>query len=392
MDKTTGEYDFTRLETVVFGVGKVEALGRELSRRGAKRALIVTGKTLGHSKLLDQVKSAAGNALAGIFSGAAQHVPSKTVTELVAEARRVGADAMVSFGGGSPIDTVKNAAWQLMGGPFGPALRPILDYIIQYYSSASLRGEMMNLSSGMLSGKVALVTGGSRGIGAGIVKRLAREGAAVAFTYAASREKAEQLARSVEAGGGTALAIHADSADAAAVQGAIDQTVKTLGRLDVFVNNAGILLAGTIDQVSLSDLDKMLAVNVRSVYVGIQAAARHMAEGGRIVTIGSIVAQRTAVPGASTYSMTKSAVAGMVRGVALDLAPRGITVNNVQPGPTATDMNPVDGPRSEMIRNLVPVKRFGTDDEIASLVAYLASPEAAFVTGASLTIDGGYLA
>ena len=195
----------------------------------------------------------------------------------------------------------------------------------------------MNLRSGMLAGKVALVTGGSRGIGAGIVKRLAREGAAVAFTYAASREKAEQLALSVEAGGGTALAIHADSADAAAVQGAIDQTVKTLGRLDVFVNNAGILLAGTIDQVSLSDLDKMLAVNVRSVYVGIQAAARHMAEGGRIVTIGSIVAQRTAAPGASTYSMTKSAVAGMVRGVALDLAPRGITVNNVQPGPTATD-------------------------------------------------------
>ena len=119
MDKTTGEYDFTRLETVVFGVGKVEALGRELSRRGAKRALIVTGKTLGQSKLLDQVKRAAGNALAGVFSGAAQHVPSQTVTELVAEARRVGADAMVSFGGGSPIDTVKNAAWQLMGGRAG---------------------------------------------------------------------------------------------------------------------------------------------------------------------------------------------------------------------------------------------------------------------------------
>ena len=119
MDKTTGEYDFTRLETVVFGVGKVEALGRELSRRGAKRALIVTGKTLGQSKLLDQVKSAAGNALAGVFTGAAQHVPSQTVTELVAEARRVGADAMVSFGGGSPIDTVKNAAWQLMGGRAG---------------------------------------------------------------------------------------------------------------------------------------------------------------------------------------------------------------------------------------------------------------------------------
>jgi 3-oxoacyl-[acyl-carrier protein] reductase len=250
----------------------------------------------------------------------------------------------------------------------------------------------MSLSSGMLSGKLALVTGGSRGIGAGIVKRLAKEGAAVAFTYATSYEQATQLVQFVEAGGGRALALQADSADAAAVRGAIDQTVKTFGRLDVFVNNAGILLRGTIDQVSLNDLDKMLAVNVRSVYVGIQAAARHMVEGGRIVTIGSVVAQRSAFPGSSTYSMTKSAVAGLVRGVALDLAPRGITVNNVQPGPTATDMNPLDGPQAEIIKNLLRVKRFGTDAEIASLVAYLASPEAGFVTGASLTIDGGYLA
>jgi 3-oxoacyl-[acyl-carrier protein] reductase len=251
---------------------------------------------------------------------------------------------------------------------------------------------MMSLGSGMLSGKVALVTGGSRGIGAGIVKRLAKEGAALAFTYATSHEQATQLVHFVEAAGGRALAIQADSADAAAVQGAIDQTVKTLGRIDVFVNNAGILLRGTIDEVSLNDLDKMLAVNVRAVYVGIQAAARHMAEGGRIVTIGSVVAQRSAFPGSSIYSMTKSAVAGLVRGVAVDLAPRGITVNNVQPGPTATEMNPPDGPQSEIIKNLLPVKRFGTDDEIAGLVAYLASPEAGFVTGASLTIDGGYLA
>jgi 3-oxoacyl-[acyl-carrier protein] reductase len=250
----------------------------------------------------------------------------------------------------------------------------------------------MSLGSGMLSGKVALVTGGSRGIGAGIVKRLAKEGAAVAFTYAASHEQATHLVHSIGAAGGRALAIQADSADAAAVQGAIDQTVKTLGRIDVFVNNAGILLRGTIDEVSLSDLDKMLAVNVRAVYVGIQAAARHMVAGGRIVTIGSVVAQRSAFPGSSIYSMTKSAVAGLVRGVAVDLAPRGITVNNVQPGPTATEMNPPDGPQSEIIKSLLPVKRFGTDDEIAGLVAYLASPEAGFVTGASLTIDGGYLA
>jgi len=250
----------------------------------------------------------------------------------------------------------------------------------------------MSLSSGTLSGKVALVTGGSRGIGAGIVKRLAKEGAAVAFTYAASHEKAQKLAQSFESTGARVLAIHADSADAAAVQGAVNQTVETLGRLDVFVNNAGILLRGTVDQVSLEDLDKMMAVNVRSVFVGIQAAARHMGDGGRIVTIGSVVAQRTAFPGASIYSMTKSAVSGLVRGVAVDLAARGITVNNVQPGPTITDLNPLDGPHAEIIKSLLPVKRFGTEDEIAGLVAYLASPEAAFVTGASLTIDGGYIA
>lgn len=250
----------------------------------------------------------------------------------------------------------------------------------------------MSLNSGPFSGKVVLITGGSRGIGAGIVRRLAKEGATVAFTYVASREKAEQLTGSIEAAGGRALLIRADSADAAAVQSAVDETVKAFGRLDVFVNNAGILLRGTVDQVSLEDLDRMLAVNVRSVFVGIQAAARRMTTGGRIVTIGSIVAERSAFPGASLYSMTKSAIVGLVRGVAIDLAPRGITVNNVQPGPTTTDMNPLDGPHVETLKNLLPVKRFGTDEEIASLVAYLAGPEAGFITGASLTIDGGYLA
>jgi 3-oxoacyl-[acyl-carrier protein] reductase len=250
----------------------------------------------------------------------------------------------------------------------------------------------MCVDSALLSGKVALVTGGSRGIGAGIVRRLAKEGAAVAFTYSTSREKAEQLVRFVEAAGGKARAIRADSADAVAVQGAVDETVKILGRLDIFVNSAGILKMGTVDQVSLEELDQMLAVNVRAVFVGIQAAARHMSQGGRIVTIGSVVAQRTSFPGSSVYSMTKSAVAGLVRGLALDLAARGITVNNVQPGPTATDMNPADGPHSEAVRNMMPIRRFGTDDEVAGLVAYLTSQEAALVTGTSLNIDGGYLA
>ncbi|WP_394780040.1 SDR family oxidoreductase [Undibacterium sp.] len=244
----------------------------------------------------------------------------------------------------------------------------------------------------VFANKVALVAGGSRGIGAAVVRRLARDGAAVAFTYASSPKPAQDLADSIIAAGGRALAIKADSADAAAVQAAVAETVKAFGGLDILVNNAGILLRGTVDEFSLEDFDRMLAVNVRPVFVAIKAGVPHMKQGGRVITIGSVVANRTAFPGASIYGMTKSAVAGLVRGLALDLAARGITVNNVQPGPTATDMNPADGPHADIIKGLVPVGRLGKDDEIAGMVAYLASPEAAFVTGASLTIDGGYLA
>jgi len=238
-------------------------------------------------------------------------------------------------------------------------------------------------------GKVALVTGGSRGIGEGIVRRLASDGAAVAFTYSSSEEKAKQLAGEIKDAGGNVLPIKADSASAEDVRAAVDQVAKELGELDIFVNNAGILILGGVDRYSLEDFDRMLAINVRAAFVGIQAASEHMKGGGRIILIGSITAVRTAFPGSSVYSMTKAALTGLVRGAAIDLAPRAITVNNVQPGPTATDMS---APHAELAKTLIPLGRMADVSEIAGLVSYLASDEAGFITGASLTIDGGYIA
>jgi 3-oxoacyl-[acyl-carrier protein] reductase len=245
--------------------------------------------------------------------------------------------------------------------------------------------------AGTLSGKAALVTGGSRGIGAAIVRRLAKDGAAVAFTYAASEEKAKALAAEIASQGGKALAIHADSADPKAIQQAVSQTVEVFGRLDILVNSAGILIPGTVDAYDLADFDRMVAVNVRAVFVATQAAVPHMQEGARVITIGSVVADRSGFAGSSVYSMTKGAVASLTRGLARDLGPRGITVNVVQPGPTATDMAP-EAVIGERVSALMALGRMGKDSEIASLVAYLAGPDAGFVTGAALTADGGYLA
>jgi 3-oxoacyl-[acyl-carrier protein] reductase len=245
--------------------------------------------------------------------------------------------------------------------------------------------------SNSLSGKVALVTGGSRGIGAAIVRRLSHDGAAVAFTYSASEDRANALAAEIKAAGGKALTIKADSADTEAVKQAVAMTAKTYGGLDILVNNAGILKHGTIDEFSLADFDQMVAVNVRAVFVATQEAVRHMGEGGRVITIGSVVADRTGFPGASVYSMTKGAVAALTRGLARDLGPRGITVNTIQPGPIETDMTGDENIRT-MVRPLIALGRMGQDTEIASLAAYLASPESGFVTGSALTIDGGYLA
>ena len=243
-------------------------------------------------------------------------------------------------------------------------------------------------------GKVALVTGGSKGIGAGIVRRLAAEGASVAFTYSSSEEQALQLVREIESAGGKALSLKADSGSADSgsaeeLRAAVARTAEAFGSLDIFVSNAGILTRGTIDVYSLEDFDRMVAINVRAAFIGIQAAAQEMKNSGRIVLIGSNTAIRTAFPGGSIYSMTKAALTGLVRGAAIDLAPRAITVNNVQPGPTATDMSSA---HAEVVKTLIPLRRMGDVAEVASLVSYLASKEAGFITGASLTIDGGYVA
>ncbi|KPX93013.1 3-ketoacyl- reductase [Pseudomonas amygdali pv. mori] len=243
-----------------------------------------------------------------------------------------------------------------------------------------------------LAGKVALVQGGSRGIGAAIVQRLAKEGAAVAFTYVSSEVNALEIQDSIVANGGRALAIRADSADEKAIRQAVQTTAETLGRLDILVNNAGILAIAPLNEFSMQDFDKTLAINVRSVFIASQEAARHMEEGGRIINIGSTNADRMPFAGGATYAMSKSALIGLTKGMARDLGPQGITVNNVQPGPVDTDMNPAQGEFAETLKALMALPRYGTSEEIASFVAYLAGPEAGYITGASLTIDGGFSA
>lgn len=232
----------------------------------------------------------------------------------------------------------------------------------------------------------AIVFGGSRGIGAAIARRLARHGADVALTYVSAPDSAAEVVADIEALGCRALAIRADSAHADAIRAAADQAAAHFGGLDIAVVNAGILKLGDVAAFGVEDLDAMLAVNVRGVFLAIQAAVAHLPRGGRIVTIGSNTAVRSNYPGSSVYSMTKAAVAVMVKGVAVDLAPRGITINNVQPGPTVTDMTAA---HIEAVRPLIPLQRAADADEIAALVAWLASAESSYMTGSSLTIDGG---
>jgi 3-oxoacyl-[acyl-carrier protein] reductase len=242
------------------------------------------------------------------------------------------------------------------------------------------------------SGRRALVTGGSRGIGAAIVRRLAADGAKVAFTYAASAGPADELRADVSAQGGTAVAIKADSADAQEVTDAVDQAVAAFGGLDILVNNAGITRSGVVESLALQDFDRMLAVNVRGVFVAIQRAIPHLGTGGRIVTIGSIFADRVPRPGSAVYAMTKAALTGLTRGLARELGPRGITVNIIQPGPTATDANPDSGEWADAMRQLTAVGHYGRPEDIASAVAYLASPESGFITGTTWNVDGGFSA
>ncbi|GGI53960.1 SDR family NAD(P)-dependent oxidoreductase [Oxalicibacterium solurbis] len=234
--------------------------------------------------------------------------------------------------------------------------------------------------------KTALVFGGSRGIGAAIALRLAQDGAHVALTYASAAAKAAEVAAAIEQHGVDALTLQADSANAEDIQAAVRQTVARFGRIDIVVVNAGVLHIADVAHFGIDQLDRMLDVNVRGVFLAIQAALPHMQTGSRIITIGSNTAVRSNYPGSSVYSMTKGAVAVMVRGLAVDLAPRGITINNIQPGPIETDMT------SDMIDQLkdhIPLKRVGQPREVAALAAWLAGDESGYMTGASITIDGG---
>lgn len=234
--------------------------------------------------------------------------------------------------------------------------------------------------------KVALVFGGSRGIGAAAVRRLSRDGFAVGLTYVSRPDSAQHVVDAVVADGGRAFAVQADSADATAIRAAVEKVVAHFGRLDVVVVNAGILRLGLVDAFTLTDLDEVLQVNVRGVYVAIQAAVVHMGDNGRVITIGSNSAVRPLTPIGTVYGMSKAAVAAMVKGLALDLAPRGIRVNNIQPGPIETDMT---AEHIEHIKSMVPLGQVGQTEDIAELVSYLAGASSRYMTGSSLTIDGG---
>lgn len=240
------------------------------------------------------------------------------------------------------------------------------------------------------NGKVALVTGGSRGIGAAIAKRLANEGAAVAITYASSATTAQHIVDDIRQNGGKAIAIQADSAKTDDIKHAVATTVAELGGLDILVNNAGIVGLGSVEDFAEAEFDRILAVNVKGVFIATQEALKHMKAGGRIITIGSINADIVPFPGMSIYALSKGAIATFTRGLARDLGPRGITANNIQPGPVDTDMNPADSDFADNLRNIMALPRYGKAEEIANLTAFLASEEAAYVTGASWNIDGGF--
>jgi 3-oxoacyl-[acyl-carrier protein] reductase len=245
---------------------------------------------------------------------------------------------------------------------------------------------------GKLDGRVALVTGGSRGIGAAIAKRLAADGADVALTYRQAADRAAEVADAVRASGRRALAIEADCSDPDAVAAAIERTATELGRLDILVNNAGVFPSGPLEDATLEEVDRTLAVHARAPFVAIQAASRHMGDGGRIINIGSSFAERVPYPGVSLYAMSKAAVTGLTKGVARDLGERGITVNVVHPGSTDTEMNPADGPDADAERALTALGRYASPADIAATVSHLAGEGGRYITGAAIVVDGGVTA
>jgi 3-oxoacyl-[acyl-carrier protein] reductase len=250
--------------------------------------------------------------------------------------------------------------------------------------------QLDDIARAPLADRRAFVTGGSRGIGAGIVRRLAADGAAVAFTYRETTDAANELEKEIIGSGGQALAVQADSAEPEALRAAIAKAVGRFGGLEVLVNNAGTSHQAPIDQFPMAEYDRLLAVNVRAIFVAIQAALPHLGAGGRIISIGSVLADRAPISGISVYALTKAAVAGLTRNLARELGPRGITVNTIQPGPVATDMNPETGEFADTVRSLTAVGHYGQPHDIADAVAFLARAETRLVTGTAWNIDGGY--
>ena len=240
-----------------------------------------------------------------------------------------------------------------------------------------------------LASKVALVTGGSRGIGAAIAKRLAADGASVAITYSKGADAAASVVNTIEGAGGEAIAIQADAADADAVKSAVEKTVATFGRLDVLVNNAGTAIPKTFEETTLKEMDHVLDINVRGVFVATQTALKHMKDGGRIIMIGSAVGERAQVAGLVPYSATKGAVKMFTQALSREVGSRGITVNNIQPGPIDTDLNPAAGDWAVPQKAATALDRYGHVEEIAAMVAFVAGPESSYITGANLTVDGG---